>query len=69
LIFHENETDIIENYFKGVVKAVRPMRWIGLLYCLGHLGPTNLGKQTAVTAASVVGSFPVPPKYTFLKLG
>jgi len=36
--------------------------WIGLLYCLGHSGPANLGKQTAVT----VGSFPVPPTYTFL---
>jgi hypothetical protein len=64
-----NKLGTIEIYFKGVVKAVSPMRRIGLLYCLGHSGPANLGKQTAVMAATVVGSFPVPPTYTFSKLG
>jgi len=69
LIFHENEPGTIEIFFKGIVKAVRPVRWIGLLYCLEHSGPANLGKQTAVTAVTLVGSSPVPPTYTFLKLG
>ena len=61
-----NKLGTTEIYFKGVAKAIRPMRWIGLLYCPGHSRLANLGKQTAVTAATVVGSFPVPPNYTFL---